>query len=70
VAWGRQKGSHKALALTRGCVGGAAQFKGTVRGYLASSNKHRVVYDDGDKELVNLTLESFQWLDASTTKRR
>jgi hypothetical protein len=34
-----------------------------IRGYLASSKKHRVVYDDGDKELVNLALESFQWLD-------
>lgn len=44
-------------------------FKGTIRGYLASSKKHRVVYDDGDKELVNLALESFQWLDVVEKKK-
>ena len=38
-------------------------YKGTVRGYQASCNKHRVVYDDGDKQLVNLSVEIFQWLD-------
>jgi hypothetical protein len=37
-------------------------YTGTVRGYTASGNKHHVVYDDGDTELLNLSLESFEWL--------
>jgi len=37
-------------------------YKATVRGFLPASGKHRVVYDDGDKEHVLLEKEKIKWI--------
>ena len=37
-------------------------YTGTVLGFHPSTGKHRVVYDDGEKELVLLAKEKLQWL--------
>lgn len=38
-------------------------YRGTVMGYVATTRRHVIMYDDGDQEKLNLDEAAHRWLE-------